>query len=71
MDPAGRRLKIPVWMLLLEWAEIKISQRPHLGKEALLSLASLIASQLASKDRDHDNLLMRGRSSWCNFNFWT
>ena len=57
MDPAGRRLKIPVWMLLPECAGIRISQRPHLGKEALLSLASLIAAQLASKDRDHDNLL--------------
>src|SRR5262249_22146617 len=57
MDPAGRRLKIPVWMLWLECAEIRISPRPHLGKEALLSLASLIASQLVSKDRDHDNLL--------------
>src|SRR5215472_4605361 len=50
MDPAGRRLKIPVWMLLPECAEIRISRRPYLGKEALLSLASLIASQLASKD---------------------
>src|SRR5215471_20161376 len=57
MDPAGRRLKIPVWMLLPECAGIRISQRPHLGKEALLFLASLIASQLASEDRDHDNLL--------------
>jgi len=56
MDPAGRRLKIPVWMLLPECAGIRISRRPHLGKEALLSLASLIASQLASKDRGHDNL---------------
>src|SRR4029077_16236645 len=46
MDPAGRRLKIPVWMLLPECAEIKISQQPHLGKHALLSLASLITSQL-------------------------
>src|SRR5215831_14874983 len=43
MDPAGRRLKIPIWMLLPECAEITISQRPHLGKQALLSLASLIA----------------------------
>src|SRR5215469_13511276 len=38
MDPAGRRLKIPIWMLLPECAEITISQRPHLGKQALLSL---------------------------------
>jgi hypothetical protein len=57
MDPAGRRLKIPIWMLLPECAEIKISQQPHLGKHALLSLASLITSQLDFKDRDHDNLL--------------
>ena len=56
MDPAGRRLKIPIWMLLPECAEIKISQQPHLGKAALLSLASLITSQLDFKDRGHDNL---------------
>jgi hypothetical protein len=59
MDPAGRRLKIPVWMLLPECTEIKISQQPHLGKEALLSLASLIASQLDSEAPVHDNLLAR------------
>src|ERR1700756_1904966 len=53
MDPAGRRLKIPIWMLLAECAEITISKRPHLGKQALLSLASLISSQLDSKDPVH------------------
>src|SRR6202035_1488750 len=47
-SPAGRRLKIPMWMLLPECGEITISQRPHLGKQALLSLASLITSQLDS-----------------------
>src|SRR5215475_6515761 len=52
----GRRLKIPIWMLLLECAEITISPRPHLGKQALLSLASLITSQLDSKDPVHANL---------------
>jgi hypothetical protein len=56
MDPAGRRLKIPIWMLLPECAEITLSQRPHLGKQALLSLASLISSQLDSKNAVHDNL---------------
>src|SRR5499433_331693 len=56
MDPAGRRLKIPIWMLLPECAEITISQRPHLGKQALLSLAPLITSQLDSKDPVHANL---------------
>jgi hypothetical protein len=35
-------------MLLPECGEITISQQPHLGKQALLSLASLIASQLDS-----------------------
>src|SRR5262249_21467492 len=59
MDPAGRRLKIPIWMLLPECAAITISQRPHLGKQALLSLASLITSQLDSKDPVHDNLQTR------------
>ncbi len=56
-DPGGRRLKIPVWMLLRECAGIMISERPHLGKEALLSLAALIASQPDSKGRVHDDLL--------------
>src|SRR6201984_1858537 len=51
MDPAGTRTKIPVCMLLPKCAEVKISQQPHLGKHALLSLASLITSQLASEDR--------------------
>jgi hypothetical protein len=64
MDPAGRRLKIPIWMLLPECAEIKISQQPHLGKNALLSLASLSTSQLDFKDRVHDNLLQT-RISGC------
>jgi hypothetical protein len=54
MDPAGRRLKIPIWMLLPECAEITISKRPCLGKQALLCLASLISSQLDSKDPVHD-----------------
>src|SRR5260370_121201 len=31
IDPTGRRLKIPVWMLLPECAEIKITERPRLS----------------------------------------
>jgi hypothetical protein len=57
MDPAGKRLKIPVWMLLPECAEIKISAQSYLSKQVLLSLASLIASQLDSIDHVRDNLL--------------
>src|ERR1700757_3070239 len=64
MDPAGRRLKIPIWMLSPECAEVKISQQPYLSKNALLSLASLITSQLDFKDRVHDNLL-QARVSGC------
>ena len=55
LDPSGRRLKIPVWMLEPECARITISGRPHLGKEALLSLALLIGSQPDSKDCAHDD----------------
>ncbi len=64
VDPAGRRLKIPTWMLLPECAETTISQRPHLGKQVLLSLASLITSQLDSKDPAHDNLRQTRGSGW-------
>ena len=57
IDPTGRRLKIPAWMLSRDSAEIQIGERPQLSKGALLSLAPLIASQLDSKDHVHDNLL--------------
>ena len=57
MDPGGKRLKVPVWMLLPECAEITIAERPYLSKEALLSLASLIASQPDSKGRVQDDFL--------------
>src|SRR5262249_8933743 len=45
------------WMLSRDCAEIEITERPHLSKEALLSLVSLISSQLDSKGQVHDNLL--------------
>ena len=57
IEPTGRRLKIPVWMLLPECAEIKISERPRLSKEALLSLTSLLLTPHNSKDHGRDNLL--------------
>src|SRR5580692_8646989 len=55
-DPAGRRLKIPVWMLLPDCAEPKIIERPHLSKESLLSLTSLLSLHLP-ENHVHDNLL--------------
>ena len=43
-------------MLSPDCTEIKITERPHLSREALLALASLIASQLDPEDHVHDNL---------------
>jgi len=52
-DRMGKRLKIPMWMLSPSSAEIRISERAVLSKEALLSLSSVLAIQT---QRDHDNL---------------
>jgi hypothetical protein len=57
IDSTGRRLKIPVWMLLPDSAEIKITERAYLSKEALLSLASLVSTPREIEDRVHANLL--------------
>ena len=56
IDQAGKRLKIPVWMLSPDSSGIKISEQVHLSKQALLSLTSLLSPH-ASEKRDHDNLL--------------
>ena len=56
IDQAGKRLKIPVWMLSPDSIGIKISERVHLSKEALLSLTSLLSPHVG-EDRGHDNLL--------------
>jgi hypothetical protein len=55
MDRAGKRLKIPVWMISPDAAEIGLSERAHLSGEALLHLVSLIAKESATEI--HDNLL--------------
>jgi hypothetical protein len=57
MERSGGRLKIPVWMLSSDCAGIEIENEPHLGKDALLSLESLLATAHTSADTDHDNLL--------------
>ena len=57
IDPTGRRLKIPVWMLLRDCAEIKITERPYLSKDALLSLTYLVPPPLDPKGQVHGNLL--------------
>ena len=65
IDRAGKRLKIPVWMLSPEASSIGISERIHLSKEALLSLASLLSLH-AGENRGHDNL----RSTAVNETRW-
>jgi hypothetical protein len=57
IEPTGRRLKVPVWMVLPDCAEIKIAERPRLSKDAFLCLTSLLATPLDIEDRGHDNLL--------------
>jgi hypothetical protein len=52
-DRAGKRLKIPMWMISPASAEIRISEHAVLSKEALLLLSSVLAIQT---QRDHDNL---------------
>jgi hypothetical protein len=56
IDPMRRRLKIPVWMLSPDSAEIKIVERAHLSRDALLSLTSLLATRLDPEASVHDNL---------------
>ena len=57
IDATGRRLKIPVWMLSPESAEIKIAEQPYLSKKALLGLASLVERPKGTENRVHANLL--------------
>jgi len=57
VDPAGKRLKIPVWMLSPECAALTITEAPHLSSESLLSLASLLSARLHAADQIRDNLL--------------
>ena len=56
IDRAGRRLKIPVWMLSPDCAVIKISEEVHLSKTSLLSLMTLLSPHVP-EHRVHDNLL--------------
>jgi hypothetical protein len=54
MDPTGKRLKIPVWMISPAAAEIRVSKQVYLSREALLQLISLIAKPTVTGI--HDNL---------------
>ena len=77
VDPTAKRLKIPVWMLLPECAEINITELPSLNKKALLSLASLLSTLHNAEHDDRDNLLQtavdgcEGGHRGATKNFWT
>jgi hypothetical protein len=55
LDPTGKRLKIPVWMLSSAAANIKMAEQGLLSKEALLNLTSLLCQSTVTGI--HDNLL--------------
>ena len=55
IDPAGRRLKIPVWMICSDAADITVSDQALLSGDALSKLAALITRPAAGGI--HDNLL--------------
>jgi hypothetical protein len=55
MDPAGKRLKIPMWMTVSDAAEIRVSEQAQLSGEALLKLVSVVAKPTATGI--NDNLL--------------
>jgi hypothetical protein len=57
VDPVGKRLKIPLWMLSPECADVTIAEEPYLSSESLLSLASLLSTRLRAADQIRDNLL--------------
>jgi hypothetical protein len=57
IDPTGKRLKIPVWMLRSGCVDTTIASQPTLSKDALLSLASLLATPPNAEHHVRDNLL--------------
>jgi hypothetical protein len=57
VDPAGKRLKIPIWMLSPECAAVTITDAPYLSSESLLGLASLLSTRLHPAEQIRDNLL--------------
>jgi len=55
LDPLGKRLKIPTWMLSPSAANIKTTEQALLSREALFSLVSLLIQPTVTGI--HDNLL--------------
>ena len=55
LDPVGKRLKIPIWMLSSSAANIRTTEQALLSREALVSLTSLLIQPTVTET--HDNLL--------------
>ena len=53
LDPAGRRLKIPVWMLLPNAAHPELAEQAHLSKQSLLNLTGLLKQWSGSGNSDN------------------
>jgi hypothetical protein len=62
LDPVGRRLKIPTWMLSPSAANIKTTEQALLSREALFSLSSLLIQPTVTGI--HDNLLPAPADGW-------
>ncbi len=52
IDTVGKRLKIPVWMLLPQASDVKLTAQAYLGKEPLINLASLLQHRVAAENLD-------------------
>ena len=62
LDPTGKRLKIPTWMLSPSAANLKTTEQALLSREALFSLISLLIQPTVSGI--HDNLLQAPVDGW-------
>ena len=55
VDPTGRRLKIPSWMLSSEAAELHLSEQARISVSALRNLAELLTCGVALRTGDTTN----------------
>jgi hypothetical protein len=62
LDPVGKRLKIPTWMLSPSAANIKTTEQALLSREALFSLSDLLIQPTITGI--HDNLLQAPVDGW-------
>ncbi len=62
LDPVGKRLKIPTWMLSPSAANIETTEQALLSREALFSLSSLLIQPTVTAI--HDNLLQAPVDGW-------